>query len=116
MTAAMPAAAFAMPGDIQEAVTNQGYNAYEHQSGTAEYDESQLLAIDGNYVATANAMIRKAPFGEILGSVQPGTTYHVVGECPDCMWYAFSCFMTIEEAMEMNGPLECAKQQFCCSI
>lgn len=90
MTAAMPAAAFAMPGDIQEAVTNQGYNAYEHQSGTAEYDESQLLAIDGNYVATANAMIRKAPFGEILGSVQPGTTYHVVGECPDCMWYKIS--------------------------
>ena len=30
--------------------------------------------------------------------------------------YTFSCFMTIEEAMEMNGPLECTKQQFCCSI
>lgn len=74
MTAAMPAAAFAMPGDIQEAVTNQGYNAYEHQSGTAEYDESQLLAIDGNYVATANAMIRKAPserFWEACSRVLP---------------------------------------------
>ena len=30
--------------------------------------------------------------------------------------YTFSCFMTIEEAMEMNGPLKCAKQQFCGSI
>ena len=28
--------------------------------------------------------------GAILGSVQPGATYHVVGECPDCMWYKIS--------------------------
>lgn len=85
-----PAAAFAMPGDIQEAVTQPEYNAYAHQSGTATYDESQLLAVDGNYVATANAMVRTAPFGQIVGSVQPGTAYHVVGECPDCMWYKIS--------------------------
>ena len=41
-------------------------------------------------MATANAMIRQSPFGTILGSVQPGATYHVVGECPDCMWYKIS--------------------------
>ncbi|CCY06117.1 mannosyl-glycoprotein endo-beta-N-acetylglucosamidase domain protein possible enterotoxin [Eggerthella sp. CAG:1427] len=90
LTAALPVAAFAMPGDIEEAVTQDNYNAYAHQSGHAEYDESELIAVDGKYVATANAMIRKAPFGEILGSVKPGKTYQVIGECPDCMWYKIS--------------------------
>ena len=90
LAAAMPAAAFAMPGDIEEAVTEQGYNAYEHQSSDAAYDDSELLAVEGDYVATADAMIRQSPFGTILGSVQPGATYHVVGECPDCMWYKIS--------------------------
>ena len=79
-----------MPGDIEEAVTQQGYNAYEYQSSDAAYDDSELLAVEGDYVATANAMIRQSPFGTILGSVQPGATYHVVGECPDCMWYKIS--------------------------
>ena len=81
LATAMPAAALAMPGDIEEAVTQQGYNAYGHQGGEAVYDDSELLAIDGDYVATADAMIRQSPFGAILGSVQPGATYHVVGEC-----------------------------------
>lgn len=90
LATAMPAAALAMPGDIEEAVTQQGYNAYGHQGGEAVYDDSELLAIDGDYVATADAMIRQSPFGAILGSVQPGATYHVVGECPDCMWYKIS--------------------------
>lgn len=80
----------AMPGDIEEAVTSGGYNAYEHVGGSSYYEEADLLSIDGKYVATANAMIRQAPFGEILGSVTPGETYHVVGECPDCMWYKIS--------------------------
>lgn len=90
LATAMPAAAFAMPGDIEEAVTQQGYNAYEYQSSDAAYDDSELLAVEGDYVATANAMIRQSPFGTILGSVQPGATYHVVGECPYCMWYKIS--------------------------
>ena len=90
LAAAVPGVALAMPGDIEEAVTEQGYNAYEHQGAGAGYDDSELLPIDGNYVATADAMIRQSPFGEILGSVQPGATYHVVGECPDCMWYKIS--------------------------
>lgn len=90
LATAMPAAAFAMPGDIEEAVTQQGYNAYEYQSSDAAYNDSELLAVEGDYVATANAMIRQSPFGTILGSVQPGATYHVVGECPDCMWYKIS--------------------------
>ena len=77
-------------GDIEEAGTQQGYNAYEYQSSDAAYDDSELLAVEGDYVATANAMIRQSPFGTILGSVQPGATYHVVGECPDCMWYKIS--------------------------
>ena len=85
LAATVPAAAFAMPGDIEEAVTQQGYNAYEYQSSDAVYDDSELLAVEGDYVATANAMIRQSPFGTILGSVQPGAIYHVVGECPDCM-------------------------------
>ena len=51
LVATMTPAAFAMPGDIQEAVTQPEYNAYAHQSGTAVYDESQLLAVDGNYMA-----------------------------------------------------------------
>lgn len=33
LATAMPAAALAMPGDIEEAVTQQGYNAYGHQGG-----------------------------------------------------------------------------------
>ena len=71
-------------------MTQQGYNAYGHQGGEAVYDDSELLAVEGDYVATANAPIRQSPFGTILGSVQPGATYHVVGECPDCMWYKIS--------------------------
>lgn len=90
LAATVPAAAFAMPGDIEEAATEQGYSAYEHQGGDAVYDDSELLAVEGDYVATADAMIRQSPFGTILGSVQPGATYHVVGECPDCMWYKIS--------------------------
>ena len=39
LATAMPAAAFAMPGDIEEAVTQQGYNAYEYQSSDAAYDD-----------------------------------------------------------------------------
>lgn len=80
----------AMPADIEEAVTSGGYNAYEHVGGSAYYDESDLLSMSGEYVATANAMIRTSPFGEIIGSTTPGETYHVVGECPDCMWYKIS--------------------------
>lgn len=84
----------AMPSDIEEAVTSGGYNAYEHVGGSAYYDESDLLYMNERYVATANAMIRESPFGEILGSVTPGETYHVVGECPDCMWYKISGYET----------------------
>lgn len=90
LATALPGAAFAMPGDIEEAVSGSGYNAYEHQNGAAAYDDSELIQIDGTYVATANAMIRESPFGTILGSTQPGATYHVVGEAPDCMWYKIS--------------------------
>lgn len=94
LAAAMPTAVSAMPADIEEAVTEPGYNAYDHQSSHAEYDDSELLPIDENYVATANAMIRKSPFGEIIGSVKPGYAYRVVGECPDCMWYKISADVT----------------------
>lgn len=87
---AVPTTAMAMPTDIEEAVTTPGYNSYEHVGGSAYYAESDLLPLDENYVATAQAMIRTAPFGEILGSTNKGQTYHVVGECPDCMWYKVS--------------------------
>ena len=83
-------AAFAMPGDIKEAVEQSDYNAYDHQSSYSYYDESDLIAINDYYVATAQAMIRVSPFGEILGSVNPGSRYYVVGECSDCMWYKIS--------------------------
>ncbi len=92
MTAAMltfagQTAVFAMPADIQEAVTQSDYNAYDHQSSYSYYDESDLISIGDYYVATAQAMIRESPFGEILGSVTPGQRYYVIGECSDCMWY-----------------------------
>ena len=80
-------AAFAMPADIEEAVTQNGYNAYNHVNSYSSYSNSDLISIGSYYVATAGAMIRQAPFGTILGSVTPGQTYYVVGECSDCMWY-----------------------------
>ncbi len=80
----------AMPMDIEEAVSSPDYNAYEHSGSYSGYDDSELIAIGEDYVATANAMIRVAPFGDILGSVTPGQKYYVVGECPDCMWYKIS--------------------------
>lgn len=88
--------AMAMPADIEEAVTQDGYNAYAHanESASDPYAEADLIQIDGDYVATADAMIRTAPFGEILGSVVPGHVYHVVGEAPDCMWYKISGAVT----------------------
>lgn len=88
MTVSMTA--FAMPSDIEEAVTRDDYNAYAYGTGTAVYEDSDLIQINADYVATADAMIRTAPFGEILGSVVPGQVYHVVGEAPDCMWYKIS--------------------------
>lgn len=81
---------FAMPMDIEEAVSAPDYNAYDHTGDYSGYDDSELISIGENYVATANAMIRVAPFGDILGSVTPGQKYYVVGECPDCMWYKIS--------------------------
>lgn len=90
LTAICSVSAFAMPADIEEAVTQEGYNPYEHDNSSANYDEADLIAIGEDYVATANAMIRESPFGQILGSVTPGETYYVVGECPDCMWYKIS--------------------------
>lgn len=86
---AMPLSVQAMPTDIQEAVTEDGYNGYNIQNDYT-YDDSDLISIGANYVATAQAMIRTAPFGEILGSTTPGQTYYVVGECSDCMWYKVS--------------------------
>ena len=82
--------AFAMPGDIKEAVMESGYNAYDHTNSYANYSDSDLISIQGYYVATAQAMIRQSPFGEIYGSVTPGQEYYVVGECADCMWYKIS--------------------------
>lgn len=82
--------AFAMPSDIQEAVNSGDYSAYEHVNGYSDYSDSELISIGENYVATAEAMIRQSPFGTILGSVTPGTSYYVIGECPDCMWYKIS--------------------------
>lgn len=81
--------AFAMPADIQEGVTSSDYNSYDHVN-SYQYNDSDLISIDADYKATANAMIREAPFGTIKGSVQKGQTYHVVGECSDCMWYKIS--------------------------
>lgn len=88
--------AMAMPADIEEAVTQDGYNAYAYGNGSASdpYADTDLIQINGDYVATADAMIRTAPFGEILGSVIPGHVYHVVGEAPDCMWYKISGAVT----------------------
>lgn len=83
-------AVYAMPADIEEAVTQSDYNAYDHQSSYSYYDESDLISIGEYYVATAQAMIRQSPFGEIEGSVTPGQKYYVVGECSDCMWYKIS--------------------------
>ena len=87
VTMAGQTAVFAMPADIQEAVTQGDYNAYDHQSSYSYYSDSDLIAINDYYVATAQAMIRESPFGEILGSVTPGQKYYVKGECSDCMWY-----------------------------
>lgn len=82
--------AFAMPSDIREGVSQEDYNPYQYVNSYTYVNDSELLSIGGYYVATANAMIRQAPFGEILGSVTPGESYYVVGECPDCMWYKIS--------------------------
>lgn len=87
---AVPMAASAMPADIEEAVSTPDYDAYAHTGNNTVYSDSELLPVEENYVATANAMIRVAPFGDILGSVTPGETYYVIGECPDCMWYKIS--------------------------
>lgn len=81
---------FAMPADIEEAVTQSDYDAYDHQSAYSNYDEADLLSVNDYYVATAQAMIRTSPFGEIVGSVTPGQKYYVTGECSDCMWYKIS--------------------------
>lgn len=88
--AAMPMTVLAMPGDIEEAVSQGDYNPYQYVNSYTYYDESELIDIGDYYVATANAMIRESPFGEILGSITPGETYYVIGECPDCMWYKIS--------------------------
>lgn len=90
LTAGYSATAFAMPADIEEAVSQGDYDPYQHVNSYAYYNESELISIGDYYVATANAMIRESPFGEILGSVTPGESYYVVGECPDCMWYKIS--------------------------
>lgn len=89
MAVAMPISAQAMPTDIDEAVSAGDYNAYSIQNNY-EYDDEDLIEINANYMATAEAMIRTAPFGEIIGSVEPGQTYYVTGECDDCMWYKIS--------------------------
>lgn len=90
LTALGSVSVFAMPADIEEAVSQGDYNAYEHVNSYTYYSDSELISIGDYYVATANAMIREAPFGEILSSVTPGESYYVVGECPDCMWYKIS--------------------------
>lgn len=82
--------AFAMPFDIEEAVSEPDYNAYAVQSNYTYYDDSELVQIGDYYTATADAMIRQAPFGAIVGSVTPGQSYYVVGECIDCFWYKIS--------------------------
>lgn len=90
MLLAMSCPASAMPGDIKEAVSQSDYNPYQYVNSYTYYDDSELISIGENYVATAEAMIRQSPFGTILGSVTPGQSYYVVGECPDCMWYKIS--------------------------
>ena len=80
-------AAFAMPADIEEAVTSEGYDSTQHQNGTATYDDSELIPIDETYVSTANVNVRTSPFGTIIAGTVPGQEVHVIGECPDCMWY-----------------------------
>ena len=87
VTMAGQTAVFAMPADIEEAVTQSDYDAYDHQSSYSYYDDADLINIGAYYVATAQAMIRISPFGEIIGSVTPGKKYYVTGECADCMWY-----------------------------
>lgn len=89
LTFAGQSTVFAMPTDIEEAVSSGNYDAYTHQSAYT-YDDSDLISVGENYVATAQAMIREAPFGTIIGSVTPGATYYVEGECSDCMWYKIS--------------------------
>ena len=64
--------AFAMPGDIEEAVNAGDYDSTQYQNGTATYEDSDLLAIGADYAATAYANIRTAPFGEIIGGTVPG--------------------------------------------
>lgn len=81
------AAAFAMPADIEEAVISEGYDSTQHQNGTATYENSELIPIDETYVSTANVNVRTSPFGTIVGSTVPGLEVHVIGECPDCMWF-----------------------------
>lgn len=93
VAAAMPVSVQAMPGDIEEAVTEDGYNGYSIQNDYT-YDDSDLISIGADYVATAQAMIRTAPFGDIISSTVPGETYYVVGECDDCMWYKISGSVT----------------------
>ena len=83
-------AAFAMPADIEEAVTSEGYDSTQHQNGTAAYDDSELIPIDETYVSTANVNVRTSPFGTIIAGTVPGQEVHVIGECPDCMWYKIS--------------------------
>lgn len=89
LSAAMPLSVQAMPADIEEAVTDENYNGYNIENDYT-YDDSDLISIGANYVATAQAMIRTAPFGEIEDTTVPGQTYYVVGECSDCMWYKVS--------------------------
>lgn len=88
--AAVTTTTMAMPSDIREAVSEEGYDPYAHTNGGASYDDSELMPVGADYVATAQAMIRQSPFGDILDSTTPGETYYVVGECPDCMWYKIS--------------------------
>lgn len=83
----MQATAFAMPSDIQEAVTRGDYSPYEHTNSYTSYSDEDLIPVNANYVATARAMIRQSPFGVIYGKTVPGQSYYVIGECPDCMWY-----------------------------
>lgn len=83
---ALPASVYAMPTDIKEAVTSDDYDAYALQNDYS-YDDDELLDVDGEYVATAKAMIRVSPFGKIIDKTVPGVKYHVTGECQDCMWY-----------------------------
>ena len=45
-------AVFAMPADIEEAVTSSDYNAYDHTGDYSGYDDSELISIGEDYVAT----------------------------------------------------------------